>query len=251
LVFSPDGRMLAWTAAYGSLPRYDGTVRLFEVATGRERQRVTGHRGPVTSLAFSRDGRRLLTASEDSTILVWDLMSPRGERPGRLSSEDLQALWSDLAGGDAPRADRAIRTLAAVPEQAVPLLREQLRSETPVDPQRLTRLVTDLGSDRFVVREEAAKELARLIDHAAPALRHALADRPTLEFRQRAEKLLQAIDGLITDAELLRKLRAVEALEHIATPAARAHLKALAGGAPGAALTDAAAAALTRLGKNR
>jgi hypothetical protein len=45
----------------------------------------------------------------------------------------------------------------------------------------------------------------------------------------------------------LRELRAVEVLERIAAPAARAELKRLAGGAPEAGLTRDAAAALKRL----
>jgi hypothetical protein len=44
-------------------------------------------------------------------------------------------------------------------------------------------------------------------------------------------------------------LRAVEALEYIATPSARAVLQALGQGAPGAYLTRDAQAALLRLGK--
>jgi hypothetical protein len=46
--------------------------------------------------------------------------------------------------------------------------------------------------------------------------------------------------------EMLRSLRAVEVLEQIATPAAREHVKSLAGGADGATLTRAAAEALKR-----
>jgi eukaryotic-like serine/threonine-protein kinase len=41
-----------------------------------------GHTGLVTSLAFSPDGRRLVSGSRDSTVKVWDL-TPLSEVPGR------------------------------------------------------------------------------------------------------------------------------------------------------------------------
>jgi hypothetical protein len=43
-------------------------------------------------------------------------------------------------------------------------------------------------------------------------------------------------------SDRLRELRAVEGLEHAGSPAALEHLRALAGGAPGAELTRAASA---------
>jgi WD40 repeat protein len=45
------------------------------VGTGKTVQQFEGHRGDITSLAFSADGRRLASASADSTVLVWDVPS--------------------------------------------------------------------------------------------------------------------------------------------------------------------------------
>jgi RNA polymerase sigma factor (sigma-70 family) len=65
LAFSPNGKLLA---AGG-----DWTARIWEVGTGRAARQFTGHRGRINALAVSADGKRLATASEDSTVLVWDL----------------------------------------------------------------------------------------------------------------------------------------------------------------------------------
>src|SRR5262249_29295885 len=46
--FSPDGRTFAVSA-------FDGVVRVWEVVSGRERYRFTGHRSSTRSVAFSPD----------------------------------------------------------------------------------------------------------------------------------------------------------------------------------------------------
>ena len=65
VAFSPDGATLA-TACHS-----DYVVYLWDAATGRQKARFEGHSKEVTSLAFTADGRRLISGSEDSTALVW------------------------------------------------------------------------------------------------------------------------------------------------------------------------------------
>jgi hypothetical protein len=66
VAFSPDGR----TLAIGS---DDTTVRLWEVATGREIATLRGHELDVSSVAFSPDGRTLATGSMDKTARLWEV----------------------------------------------------------------------------------------------------------------------------------------------------------------------------------
>jgi eukaryotic-like serine/threonine-protein kinase len=68
VAISPDGR----TALSGS---HDKTLKLWELATGKELRTFTGHTGPVNSVAIARDGRTALSGSSDNTLKLWDLAS--------------------------------------------------------------------------------------------------------------------------------------------------------------------------------
>merc|ERR1711972_495534 len=50
---------------------YDGTARLWRVATGECLHTLVGHSDWVRSIAFSLDGQILATASYDGTARVW------------------------------------------------------------------------------------------------------------------------------------------------------------------------------------
>jgi WD40 repeat protein len=241
-VFSPDGKTLATRS-------HDRTVRLWEVATGRERQRLEGHRGLVNALAFSADGRLLATAGGDVTVLVWNATGGRPDGVARLSAEELQALWDDLAHADAGRAFRAIGTLTASPAQGVPLLQELLRPIVRPNPDQVARLVSDLDSATFAVREKAADELEKMEELAAPHLRKALASEPSAEVRRRAKEMLDRIEEEVFSPNALRGWRALEVLERIDVPEARRLLEELAKGAPEARLTRGAKETLERLAR--
>lgn len=240
--YSPDGRILATVGE-------DHTISLWEVPTGRQLRHFKGHHGSVTTLAFSPDGKTLASGSEDTTILVWELADQSAEPARRplLSTSELEALWTDLAT-DAPRAFRASGALCSVPRQVVPYLQERLQPVPDGSAKRIAGLIADLDSDRFAVRQQATGELVKFAELSVPALRQALATKPSLELRMRVERLLEVLLAGPTP-EQLRQLRAIESLEYIGSSEAKAALKMLARGEPRAWVTREAQAALERLGK--
>ena len=66
--FSPDGATLASGA-------WNGTVKLWDVATGEPIAMLEGHTRRVTSVSFSPDGAILASGSYDDTVKLWDVAS--------------------------------------------------------------------------------------------------------------------------------------------------------------------------------
>jgi hypothetical protein len=172
-----------------------------------------------------------------------DVLTP-GDGTRRPTAARLQELWEDLAGADATKAFDAVTTLVGYPEESIPYLKERLATAKPPD---LARLVADLDNDQFAIREAASGELARLGESAAAALRAALNGSPSAELRRRVEMLLAKLKPDELSAESLRSVRLTEALEYIASPEARALLKAVAAGNPADRLMREAKASLGRL----
>src|SRR5262249_36546467 len=141
----------------------NGTARVWEVASGRERLVFKGHQGRVYSLSFSPDGRTLASGSEDGSVLLWDVGPPSLRSIGaknRVGAKDLERWWSELANNKDPgRAYQAIRALAAAKEHSPAFLKNQRPPTSNSEHARIKELIVQLDSRRYAVRREASWEL--------------------------------------------------------------------------------------------
>jgi WD40 repeat protein len=233
--FSADGKLL-----FAGSP-VNGMIIVLDAASGDVVWDLPAHTEPVWALSLSSDGKKLASGSRDGTVLLWEVAELL-----HFSPEELANLWEDLAGtASAPR--QAMGRLSLAPSDAVPFLKSKLGPIPPMDPQQIGRLVAELDSPKFAVRDKATRELEKAGFLARPELEKQLALRPSLEMRHRIDHLLAKLDNRAPPPDLLRQLRAVEALERMATPGALALLQTLAGGAAGHPLTEDARAAVQRL----
>jgi hypothetical protein len=280
LEYSPDGRTIATASEFG-----DG-VRLYEVATRRERGHVQARSSAKGILRFSHTGRLLAWVDNDNKIHVLDVRTGVVTRPfaghdgaitGLAFTIDDRALasssgdctilvwdvsaptaaksrpggnadddWQALRGEDAAKAFAAARALAGRPETALKIAGEQLKPAEALDPQWVAARLKDLDHPKFAERERATRDLEEVGDRAVAALEKFLAARPSAEARGRAEKLLAKLRDQAATGKAAQSLRALEVLEWIGTAKAKELVANLARGVEGALLTEEAKRSLKR-----
>lgn len=75
MALSPDGQRIATGSAL-----LDPTVKVWDTQAGKRVFILRGHGDFVSSLAFSRDGKTLASASRDGTTRIWDMKAGENKR---------------------------------------------------------------------------------------------------------------------------------------------------------------------------
>jgi len=242
LAYSPDGRFVA-------VAKTD--IAIWDVAARKELIRFTGHRSKVNAITFEPRGRVLASASDDGTLLVWDLtgLIANPNLPKKAFTErEFAAVWEELKSSDPAAAQKAVVAIARGAPDSIALLEKCLVPVPATDPKRLAALVAELDDRDYRTREKASRALTALGEVAEPALFGALGSG-SLEVRARAEALMLSLEKLEDSAERTRALRAVASLEYAGGPETRRLLKRYAEGDPGAYLTRVAKAAVERFAR--
>jgi WD40 repeat protein len=238
--FASDGRQLAVLGGH--------ELWVWDVPRGKE----LFHRKAMgdttnwygTQLVFVPSGRALVMATEDGSILKWELPAP----PPRVNDDaKARRAWKALGDPDPARGFAAAADLADCPGNGVAIIKEHIGTEIKTPTEQVRRLITALDDDAFRSREASQRKLAALVSRVRPMLREALDRHPSAEARRRLERLLD--EKLPPSAEALRLHRALRALEWAGTTDARDFLGLLATGDPAAPLTQEAQAALHRLAR--
>jgi WD40 repeat protein len=197
LCFSPDGRLLA--SAHGPENEhawqgaYCGQGLVVWDATSGAPLRTFGEDDSFTGATFTPDGRGLVSASVDTTAVVWSLL-PRGKAAP--SATERKQLWEDLATREPEKAYRAIWSLAAEPDVALALLAERVKPARRGDArdrqsERAVQVLELVGTPRaeklldVLARGEEGAALSREARAGLERLHERVRARPALVFRQK------------------------------------------------------------------
>ena len=232
LAFRPDGEVLAIGDAGNG-------ASLRRVSDGEELGAVRGHSARVRGVAWSADGDRFFTASDDWTVRVWDpetfanlgrltpattppptgrvadgfrglVMSPDGTRLVAITRDGQTMIWADSREAVEPGWEQ--RRAEALAQPVVSALLDG--SVAPVDALAALDTREDLSPR---VRREAR----RAVERGAQVERCVTLFQGLFRFRREhmlLDEMMVAIDALDEDASLREQMRAVAVSNGDASP---------------------------------
>ena len=89
IALSPDGRTLAAGTSYT-------TIRLKDLASGRDRGMIADHGRSASAIAFSSDGHTLASTNDDNVVRLWDIKSAKPDCKRYPCNEQLRVLEGNV-----------------------------------------------------------------------------------------------------------------------------------------------------------
>jgi WD40 repeat protein len=89
---SPDGRWMV--VGLG-----DGSLKIYDVVTGKPRYTFVGHTNQITGCAVSHNGKKIVSASFDFTLKIWDATA-ESDQPPQSASVDDEAITACVVSPD-------------------------------------------------------------------------------------------------------------------------------------------------------
>ncbi|MGB3468507.1 MAG: WD40 repeat domain-containing protein, partial [Cyclobacteriaceae bacterium] len=108
IVYSPDGNHIITCSD-------DYTIRIWEVASGKEMRTLLGHTQPVNEIAMSPDGTTIVSVSDDRKMIIWDFKSGNirrefKEHKNKILSVDYSPTGEYIATGSKDKTVRLYNT---------------------------------------------------------------------------------------------------------------------------------------------
>lgn len=219
--YAPDGKLFAIAN------RRDFGISLWDGATLAARGVLKGHKKYVAAMAFSPDGKFLVSCGSDHEAILWDTAKAAavrslstGDRSANGVAFSADGKYVAVASNDlhvrvfvVETGEEFAKLLSpdGTPPQRVafmpsgkflaiacntPVLSFYRLERTPVAEEALKEareLIARLDDDRYAVRQEATEKLARLGAEVAPVVKAALAANPSDEARRRLAAVLSGL----------------------------------------------------------
>ena len=190
LAVTTDGKFLVTSGD-------DKTVRVWDVASGKQLRSFQGHMTKVTAVTARGDGRQVASASDDGAVRVWDLNTTDDHRA---MSESKDSLWAVAISPDGKRlaaagADKQIRVYDPDTGKLEATLNAGAAMTALAFLPDSNRLVAGGGDKVVKVWDVAGKKVAKeLAGHALAVLTVAASDDGKLVVSGSADATVRGFD---------------------------------------------------------
>jgi WD40 repeat protein len=202
--FAPDTRTLASA-------NYDGTISLWESASGKERFnfKALPQQGSVSMLTYSPDGRMLTGVAPDQTVRFWDAVT--GKELKSFTTGHTSGLSSLALAGDGKTLATGGNDTTGLVFEVGSIKPEDRPQPVAIDSAQAEALWTALSGDDAKKAYEAIRALAAAPAQALPLVREQIKAVPPLDPKKMAQ-LMADLDSNQFGA----RQRATEELEKLA-----------------------------------